>query len=335
MTNPTGSFAGTRGDWQEECVIGNIMSSLQISANVLLRETYAAPWSITVPDASHLAATLHVPPASRVVAFHLVEHGHCLIDDGLGPATLLRSGQIAMCFGGQAHRIHVGRTATHWRLEDLLAGTVRRTPALAGEHAADSSLICGVFTLQLADFNPLLPSMPKLLSTPDDHGEHALRVRALAAMISGEIARASACSGFIVARLLESLCAEVVRTQYEIGAVDAPGWLHAMRDPQIASVIAAVHADPAADWSVARMAERLSLSPSRFAVRFAATLGKSPMSYVTEWRMNVARRLLMQSTHGLDRIAQEVGYDSVAAFNRTFRKHTGLPPARWRQRERG
>lgn len=334
MTDTPDSFAETRIRLQDACVIGNIMSSLQISASVLLRETYVGPWSISVPDAARLAVVLGTPPASRVVAFHLVEHGHCMIDDGLGPATLLRSGQIAMCFGGQAHRIHAGRTATHWRLEDLLTGAVPRPPPLRTIEEPVSSMICGAFTLQLADFNPLLPSLPKLLSTPDDHGEHARRVRTLAAMISDEIVRASACSGFIVGRLLETLCAEVVRTQYEIGAVDAPGWLHAMRDPQIAGVIGAVHADPAADWSVARMAKMLSLSPSRFAARFAEALGKSPISYVTEWRMNVARRLLMQSSHGLARIAEEVGYDSVAAFNRTFRKHTGLPPARWRQRER-
>jgi AraC family transcriptional regulator, alkane utilization regulator len=334
MINSTVSFAETSAASRNNCVIGSIMASLQVNGSVLLRETYTAPWSISIPDAAQLASVLGAPPASRVVAFHLVEDGHCLIDDGLGPVAMLRSGQMAMSFGGQPHRMYAGRAQTQWRLEDLLTGAAQPHAQGSGRNQPPSSLLCGVFVLQLAAFNPLLPSLPKMLLTPEGHGEHARRVRTLAAMISDEIVRASACSAYIIARLLETLCAEVVRTHYEVGAVQAPSWLYAMRDPQIASVIAAVHADPAADWSVARMAQMLSLSPSRFATRFVDALGKSPISYVAEWRMNVARRLLMQSAHGLTRIADEVGYDSVAAFNRAFRKHTGLPPAAWRQRER-
>ena len=37
---------------------------------------------------------------------------------------------------------------------------------------------------------------------------------------------------------------------------------------------------------------------------------------------------------GVDQVAGSVGYDSVAAFNRAFKKHLGLPPASWRTQQR-
>jgi AraC-like DNA-binding protein len=78
----------------------------------------------------------------------------------------------------------------------------------------------------------------------------------------------------------------------------------------------------------------VAMSPSRFAARFAESLGDSPMAYVTNWRMNVACRQLVTSRQGIDQIAASVGYESQAAFNRAFKKHVGLPPAAWRTRER-
>jgi AraC-like DNA-binding protein len=33
----------------------------------------------------------------------------------------------------------------------------------------------------------------------------------------------------------------------------------------------------------------------------------------------------------LARIAEDVGYESEAAFNRAFKRHYGLPPAAWRK----
>jgi AraC-like DNA-binding protein len=54
------------------------------------------------------------------------------------------------------------------------------------------------------------------------------------------------------------------------------------------------------------------------------------MIYVAKWRMNVASRLLTQTHQGVQEIATAVGYESLAAFNCTFKKHLGLPPAAWR-----
>jgi AraC-like DNA-binding protein len=44
--------------------------------------------------------------------------------------------------------------------------------------------------------------------------------------------------------------------------------------------------------------------------------------------------VLRAGDRALARVAEEVGYDSEAAFNRAFKREFGVPPARWRRGER-
>ncbi len=102
----------------------------------------------------------------------------------------------------------------------------------------------------------------------------------------------------------------------------------------VGRAIKAIHQRPGEDWSVPRLANEVAMSPSRFAARFSLALGDSPMAYVAKWRMNVACRKLSTSAVSIEQVAEDVAYESVAAFNRAFKKHFGLPPIAWRNRQR-
>jgi AraC-like DNA-binding protein len=148
--------------------------------------------------------------------------------------------------------------------------------------------------------------------------------------MADEIERTAFGAGYIVERLLEILCAEAVRAHIETAPQQTVGWFRGIKDPVVGRAIKAIHLNPAEDWSIPRLAGAVAMSPSRFAARFSESLGESPMAYVAKWRMNVACRKLTASRIGVDQIAADVGYESVAAFNRAFKKHVGLPPAAWR-----
>jgi len=138
--------------------------------------------------------------------------------------------------------------------------------------------------------------------------------------------------GYVVERLLEVLCAQAIRAYLQAAPRHAAGWIRAIQDPVVGRAMAAIHARPAVDWSVQRMAQEVSMSPSRFAARFTESLGDSPMAYVTKLRMNVACKILTTSQMRIEQIAIDVGYESAAAFNRAFKSHLGLPPGLWRAR---
>jgi AraC-like DNA-binding protein len=140
-------------------------------------------------------------------------------------------------------------------------------------------------------------------------------------------------STFVIDRLLELLCIEILRSHIETAAHSKSGWLAIVKDPVIGKAISMIHSRPGDSWSVKRLAQGVAMSPSRFAARFSAALGDSPMAYVTKWRMNVAGRLLDETRQGIEEIAANVGYDNVAAFARGFKRHLGVPPGAWRARQ--
>jgi AraC-like DNA-binding protein len=55
------------------------------------------------------------------------------------------------------------------------------------------------------------------------------------------------------------------------------------------------------------------------------------MQYLTQWRLALAAHRLQVSSQPAAAVAEEVGYDSEAAFNRAFKRAFGLPPATWRR----
>lgn len=305
---------------------------MQISGSFLLREAYCPPWSIAIPDANQLAALLGTEAGTRVVAFHLVEFGHCQIETAAG-AQVLSAGQLAISFGGVAHTLSLGNAVAPRPVAELLSAGASRRPPPEMTPNVTTSLLCGVFVLRHTDFNPLFAALPPLLTTTLGRPGELHNLSGVARLLAEEISRDAPAGPYIVARLLEVFCAEAVRA-YVVGApLGEAGWIRGLRDPVVGRAIGWIHAEPGHPWSVAALADKAAMSPSRFAARFSTMLGESPMAYVARWRMNVARDKLARSRQPLDRIAEEVGYESLAAFNRAFKKIVGAPPARWRAAE--
>jgi len=105
----------------------------------------------------------------------------------------------------------------------------------------------------------------------------------------------------------------------------------ALSDHRIAPALRAVHADPAANWSIDALAARASLSKTAFAEAFRRMLQVTPMQYVASWRLHKARALLDRTGRSVQQIALEVGYESESAFNRAFKEQFGAPPGQFRR----
>jgi AraC-like DNA-binding protein len=72
------------------------------------------------------------------------------------------------------------------------------------------------------------------------------------------------------------------------------------------------------------------VSRSLLDARFREVLGRSPIRYLTEWRMHRAAELLATSDLSVFAVARRVGYDSEEAFSRAFKRDRGLSPSHWR-----
>jgi AraC-like DNA-binding protein len=134
-----------------------------------------------------------------------------------------------------------------------------------------------------------------------------------------------------LARLTESLFVEVLRWQFQSAASDRGGWLAGLHDPHIGRVLNLLHAYPGRAWTVTELAREAAISRAVLARRFVDLVGETPIQYLANWRMHLARHLLRASTLAVGEIAERVGYDSDATFNRAFRRIVGSPPSTWRQ----
>jgi transcriptional regulator GlxA family with amidase domain len=103
-------------------------------------------------------------------------------------------------------------------------------------------------------------------------------------------------------------------------------------DARIGRAIAAILDCPSADHSVTSLAREAGMSRSAFARDFKATLGVTPMEFVTRIRLNLARRLLVSTVRSVEAVAAEVGFSSRSHFSRVFRDHYGTDPSTFRRR---
>jgi len=330
MPNTANNFAGTTDIHRLSSVIDDALRSLRISGSLLLRETYASPWSIAIPNAEKLAALLDVTSPIRVVAFHLIEFGHFAIKPEGGDEVVLNAGEMIICFGGDAHRLFQGEPSEAQSLESLLAGGVNIQSPPLRIRSKGAALLCGVFMLEHTVFNPLFAALPPMMYSTLSRSGEMHNLSGVARLLAEEVDRRSLGGGYVIERLLEVLCAESIRAHIESVSRQETSWFRGVKDPVVGRAIAAIHERPGESWSVKKLADDVAISPSRFAARFAEALGDSPMAYVAKWRMNVACGQLATTRQSIDQVASSVGYESQAAFSRAFKKYVGISPAVWR-----
>jgi AraC family transcriptional regulator len=100
--------------------------------------------------------------------------------------------------------------------------------------------------------------------------------------------------------------------------------------PRLQTILGFVHNHLSEDLSVANLAARADVSLAHFCRIFRDAMGVAPHQYVRATRVDLARRLLTQSTLPISRIAQECGFSSQSHLTATFQSLHALTPARYR-----
>jgi AraC-like DNA-binding protein len=65
------------------------------------------------------------------------------------------------------------------------------------------------------------------------------------------------------------------------------------------------------------------MSRSTFTLKFKAPVGRSPMDYLTRWRMLLSRDRLTNSGDSVSVIARSLGYESESAFRTAVKRVMG------------
>lgn len=319
--------------------LSDVLRGVRLTAAVFFRVEASAPWVIEIPDGATLARAVS-RPAQHVISYHAVIGG-----GGAGglpgePPLSLAAGDVLVFPHGDPYVMSVpgglrggpGPEEVVGFLRAMAAGHLPFTVREGGGGRERLQLVCGFLGCDVRPFNPLLATLPRLLRVRGVRGAAADPLAQLIEFTLAEAREPRAGGECVRLRLSELLFVEVVRRHLASLPGEQRGWLAGLRDPVVGRALALLHERPAHPWTLEELAREAGASRSVLAERFTHFVEDPPMQYLIRWRMQVAARLLAESTRKVAAVGRDVGYDSEAAFSRAFKKAAGMPPAAWRRR---
>jgi AraC-like DNA-binding protein len=308
-----------------------VLTSLRVSGALVLNRSYQAPWAIDVPDATQLSLLLGLPKSSSVVPFHLVRRGRFVLEPQNASPLDVSEGEMIICTNGKGHRMKQGDASGSMCFTKLVQDALITTESCFQNGATE--IICGAFILQDTQHNPLINSLPPIMKVSAFGEGSSIAIRQLFNLMIGELQSDRNGQSYMIERQLEMLYAEAIRVYCCNQPEELGGWLKAIHDPRIGTALNYIHNNVANDLSVSKLAKLVHMSSSRFAACFKEIIAQPPMTYVTQWRMYTAKRLLRESNTPISQLAHICGYGSLEAFNRAFNKLFSISPSKWRKKQ--
>lgn len=291
-------------DRSREAVLQSVLTAHQVRVSILDNARYCGRWYEKEPQTDR-------------GQFHLLGEGECwVVSAALKTPAHLTRGDLVVFPMGSAHVLSAQAPG---------AKEGAREPGF-------TSMLCGELDFVGRKRNPVLAALPACFVVRSADGGTAFRHLADVLM---QTARGGGLGHQIIMdKLADSLFVMAV-CAYAEQSSDKRGLLAAIAHPKLSKALAAMHEQPGKDWSVETLADQAGMSRTAFAVAFSEALGASPIQYLTEWRVTEAKRLLADRRHSVAAVAEQLGYQSEAAFRRAFKRVEGVGPGQVRKREGG
>ena len=314
--------------------LATALEHLRLEGAIFFRGEYTEAWAYESPTGEMMASILR-PGRERLLFFHIVATGRCWVAlDGGEPHWAERGDVIVIPYGHQ-HRMGGEAEAACVSVVELMAPPPwTELPVVRHGLGGDrTDVICGYLDVDDPLFDPALGALPPIFVVRPTGGAAAWVESSLEYVL--EATEGGDTSSQSLTRLPALLLTEVLRLHLLTAPAAGRGWFAALRDPVLAPALAQLHTFPERRWTVAELAASAYVSRSLLDARFREVLGRSPIRYLTDWRMHVARDLLATTTLSVGSVAHRVGYESEEAFSRAFKRAVGRSPTHWRGRRSG
>lgn len=305
------------------------LDRLRLEGAIFLRGEYTEAWAYESPTGEMMAGLLR-PGRDRLLYFHIIASGRCWVSIDDGERHWADRGDVIVLPYGHQHKMGGEADAACVSVLDLMAPPPwTELPVVRhGAGGERTDVICGYLDVEDPLFDPALAALPPIFVVRPTGAakpwvESSLRY-VLEATEGGEG------DSELLTRLPAIVLAEVLRIHVASAPAADRGWLAALRDPVLAPALAELHRAPERKWAVADLAAAASVSRSLLDERFRLLLGRSPIRYLTDWRLHLAKDLLATTDLSVFAVARRVGYDAEEAFSRAFKRAYGLAPAHWR-----
>lgn len=286
----------------------------------------SSPWGILVPEG--------------MASLFVVLEGRCLlVFEGGKAQQMLQSGDVLLLTqGGGTHRLQDKSDSPTTPLGAGFGRECRHLPCTQ-EAVPSIRLIYGCFSVASHGFQTLTAGFPPTARLNAESCQDLRGYQALAEVVASEQSLAAPGCREIVDQLVQVLLFQTMRAflmddataGHAACSCNATPWLGAALDEAIGPALALIHRHPEEPWTVTSLASRVNMSKSSFSERFRETVGKPPLHYLTEYRMERACQVLRDTELGVKEIASLVGYESASSFSNAFKRWTGKAPGAYRR----
>ncbi|MGB1091060.1 MAG: AraC family transcriptional regulator [Oceanobacter sp.] len=315
--------------------LGETLYALRLNGLMYANSDLSGEWGIDMP------------PMPGKMQFHIVTQGACWLCFPDHEPVLLKPGELALMPRGEGHQIasdpqqtcvpffDIPITQLSERFEYMrYCGSQPQTDKqqqgleLIDMEQTETRITCGVLSFEHVAGQKLISQLPAVIHVQDDGGMLPEQIQMLVKMMATEATSMAAGGETVIAHLADIIVIQALRYWLEQAPEASKGWLGALKDPKIGKALAAIHAHPESPWTVDQLAQQAGMSRSGFSARFSEVIGTSVKQYLTEWRMNLARNKIAQGSVTLADLAEELGYQSEAAFSRAYKRLFGVSPMR-------
>ena len=312
-----------------------ILSGIVLKGALFFNAEFSAPWGFNAPPAQELAPFL-APDAPHLLVYHFLVEGSGMVRLGNDAPIKLEPGDVIVVPHGDPHAMcsaqGVERTLSEAMIAKLQTRNLNAMQTGGGGEVA--RFVCGFMVCDPLLCRPILQSLPPAFKVNLRTDSSGRWLENTLLHLVEEAASGNAGSEAVLAKISEALFIDTLRRYLASLPPKEVGWLAAARDPIIGKSLMLLHSRTPHPWTIAELAKEVGLSRSSLVQRFTKYLSEPPMAYLIHRRLQLAARALTSTSRGIAEIAEDVGYESEAAFNRAFKREFGEPPARYRNEHR-
>ena len=298
--------------------MSDILRMIRLTGVVYFRSDFTQPWGMNIDK-------------SNVAQFHLVARGRCClyIEDADEMMELMAGDAVVFPHGG-AHWLADEPDRKMIPGSEVVASIKEKSPVFQDGDDVCTTLVCGHFEFERDIEHPFIEALPKFIHVSDTEQRQFSWLENATKVILQETDSGNPGAEVVAERLAEVLFIQLIRS-YMISREEEEGFLAALNDRDISNALKIMHSMPEESWTLDSISKKIGMSRSSFAERFKKFVGITPIDYLTRWRMQRARDLLVNSELSLGAISKRVGYTSEPAFNRAFKKQFKETPGYMRR----
>jgi len=311
--------------------LSDVLRAVRLTGAIFFDVRATEPWVAETPEGSSVVGAMF-PGSDHLICYHVITRGECWASVPGEAPRRLKAGDIIVLPHGDAHvlssAVGLRRSPDMSMYRYPRDGQLPIRIAVGESRNSGTTFVCGFLGCDARPYNPLLAALPRAFTISDE------KSGALASYVQFALAeskRHRMGGQGVLGRLSELMFIDVVRRYIETLPAERTDWLSGLRDPYISRALSELHRSPAKNWTLESLARQAGLSRSALAERFTQFIGQPPMQYLAAWRMQLASNQLATGLDSIATVANRVGYESEAAFSRTFKRIVGVPPGQWRR----